>query len=101
MILERKEKIEYEPLKTESYADYQIEQRHRNADSGTLFDLGITASCLAATAATTGREARAHGNACHHGDDLLSELHLLSFIFEGMANPPWSPEPENNLRFIS
>ena len=74
--------------------------RHRNADSGTLFDLGITASCLAATAATTGREARAHGNACHHGD-LLSELHLFSFIFEGMANPPWSPEPGNNLRFIS
>ena len=36
-----------------------------------------------------------------HGDDLLSELHLFSFIFEGMANPPWSPEPGNNLRFIS
>lgn len=34
MILERKEKIEYEPLKTESYADYQIEQRHRNAVLG-------------------------------------------------------------------
>jgi len=34
MILERKEKIEYEPLKTESYADYQIEQRHRNAGIG-------------------------------------------------------------------
>ena len=53
--------------------------RHRNADGCAFLDLVAVAGLSGSTAAT-GRETRAHR---HARDDLLGELHVFSFIFEG------------------